>query len=124
MHTTRIIFEGLSFRRGVSVFGAMRHMHVCRGRCKTSDHPRGTRGILRTLLKRWQAWVKTRGDFGGHVSWQAKCLVNLDDASKGPKVLFCEAAVSFDLVHGDQLAWQGQYFGCFGLIFLGRCRIL
>ena len=97
---------------------------VLRDRCKTSDHPRGTRGILRTLLKRWQAWVKTRGGFGGHVSWQAKCLVNLDDALKGPKVLFCEAAVSFDLVHGDQLAWQGQYFGCIGLIFLGRYRIL
>lgn len=66
MHTTRIIFEDLLFRPGVSVFGAMRHMHFCRGRheevwnvvlcdrCKTSDHPRGTRGILRTLLKRWQ----------------------------------------------------------------------
>ena len=56
-------------------------------RCRTSGiHPRGRRDTFGTLLERWQAWVKMRGAFGGHFSWQEQYLVNLDDVLKGSKV--------------------------------------
>ena len=39
---------------------------------RTLFHPRGRRVSFWTLLKRWQAWAKMRGGFGGHFSWQAR----------------------------------------------------
>ena len=42
-----------------------------------------------------------RGAFGCHFSWQVQCLVNLDDALKGPKSAFCETVVEFDSGHDD-----------------------
>ena len=59
--------------------------HLC-GRC----------GIFCRLLKRWQAWVKLRGGFGGHLSLQKKCLVNLDAGWRGSRILFCETVLDHD----------------------------
>ena len=67
-----------------------------------------------------QAWVKIRGAFGGHFSWQAQYLVNLDDVLQGSKIAFCEIVVEFDLGHDDDSVWQAQDFGCLRLIFRGR----
>ena len=39
---------------------------------------------------------------------QAQCLVNLDDALKGSKIAFCEAAVEFNFGHDDDSVWQQQ----------------
>jgi hypothetical protein len=39
---------------------------------------------------------------------QAQCLVNLDDALKGSKIAFCEAAVEFNFGHDDVSVWQQQ----------------
>ena len=43
-----------------------------------------------TFSSAWQLWhflhVKMRGGFGGHVSWQAQYLMNLNDVLKGLKV--------------------------------------
>ena len=41
------------------------------------------------MLKRWQAWLKMRGAFGGHFSSQ-----------------FCETDVEFDLGHDDDSVQQ------------------
>jgi len=62
------------------------------------------------LLKRWQAWVKMRGAFGGHFAEQAQYLVN-------ERV---ERRVIFDFGHDDDSVWRVQHFGCLGLIFRGR----
>ena len=57
-----------------------------------------------------QGWVKTRGGFGGHFSWQAQYLVNLDDDLKGSKVFF--------------FLWNYrhlQFWTCMMMILCGRC---
>ena len=52
---------------------------------RTLSHPRGERGTVSTLLKRWQARFKMRAGFGCHYSRQAQDSVNLDDVLKGSK---------------------------------------
>ena len=87
---------------------------------QTLFHSRGRRGTVLTLLKRWQAWARIRGAFGGHFAWQVGYLVNLDDVWKGSKVSLREAVVIFDFGHDDDSVSQVQHFGCLGLIFRGR----
>ena len=70
-------FWGLERRFAMSCVAGAGH--------RTPFHPCGRRGTFWTLLKRWQAWVKMRGAFGGHFAWQAQYLVNLDDVLKGRK---------------------------------------
>ena len=86
---------------------------------QTRFHPRGGLGTVRTLLKCWQAWVKVRSAFGGHFSWQAQFLMNLDDVLTGSKMVFCETVAEFDLGHDDDSVWRAQDFGCLGLNFRG-----
>ena len=45
---------------------------------RTLFHTCGRHSTFCMLLKRWQAWVKMRGGFGAHFSWQAQILVNLE----------------------------------------------
>ena len=90
---------------------------------RTRFHPCGRRGTFGTLPKRWQALVKMKGGFGGHFSWQAQCLVNLDEALEGSKISFCETVVMFDFGHDDSV-WQAQHFRCLGIILCGKlCRL-
>ena len=65
----------------------------------------GKRGTFCTLLRCLGTVGKMRDAFGGHFSWQAQCLVNLDDALKGMKSAFCEIVVGFDLGHDDDDAF-------------------
>ena len=88
-------------------------------------HPCGKRGAFFTLQtlagvdKLGRCFCKE--SFGGHVSWQAQHLVNLDDLSvKGSKIVFCEAVVEFDLGHDDDSVWQVPSVGCLGPICRGR----
>ena len=54
--------------------------------------------------------------------WQAQSFVNLVDGLKGSNVWFCVSVAIFGLAHGDDFAWQVQYFGCLKLISHGgRC---
>ena len=39
---------------------------------------------------------------------------------EGLKVSGCETVVILDFGHDDESVWQGQPFGCLGLIFQGR----
>ena len=87
---------------------------------RTLFHPHSRRGTLWTLLKRWQAWIKMRGAFGGDFSWQEQYLVHLDDVLKGSKIAFCRiwfvtwwwfrvapAALRMPRAH---FSWQVQHF--------------
>ena len=48
--------------------------------------------------------------------------MNLVDGLKGSNVWFCVSVAIFGLAHGDDFAWQVQYFGCLKLISHGgRC---
>ena len=44
---------------------------VTGARHRTLFHPRGNRGTVWALVKRWQAWVEIRGRFGSGLWWQA-----------------------------------------------------
>ena len=73
------------------------------------------RSISRTLLKRWQAWVKMRGAARGDLSH----VVNLTAVFKFSKLLFRETVVTFGLAmlrcntsdaSASFFLWQARYF--------------
>ena len=69
---------------------------------RTRFHPRGRHGAFCMLLKRWQAWVKMRGAFEGNFSWQAQCLVNLDDIVKLSKSHFVKLSTNMMIPCGKR----------------------
>ena len=79
-------------------------------RCRTTDTFSSVWHAWHFLdVKHWQVWVKMRDAFGGHFTWQAQYLANLEDALKR-STSFCETVVIFDFGHDDDSVWQVQYF--------------
>ena len=85
-------------------------------------HPCGRRGPLRTLLKRWQAWVTIRGAFGCNFSQRAQFLVNGWRFARvenldlwrgriwfGTRRWFRVAGATLRM-HRAHFSWQAQYF--------------
>ena len=84
---------------------------------RTLFHPRGRRGTLCTLLKRWVKII-------GHFVWQAQYLVNVYDVLPGSKIAFSQPVVKLCLwkwwwfrVAGAapqmpcaHFSWRAQYF--------------
>ena len=59
------------------------NVSTLRGSYGKSKRPGVRSGVAGEAVsgRRWQAWVKMRGAFGGHFVWQAQYLVNLDGVS-------------------------------------------
>ena len=76
---------------------------------RTLFHPRGRRVSFWTLLKRWQAWVKMRGGFGGHFSWQARYWWTWTTFSQGRQSCFVNLS-PFVIGHDDDSVWQVQHY--------------